>query len=473
MILSGGSGTRLWPLSRSLYPKQFLPLNSDKTMFQETVSRVTGDQFAAPYVICNEEHRFLIAEQLRELGVEPAAIVLEPVGRNTAPAATIAALLLAEIADDAVMLLLPSDHVIEDVKSFHGALETAAVAADAGSLVTFGIPPSSPETGYGYIKRGDAKVLVSGCYEVDAFVEKPDRATAQSYLDMGSYDWNSGIFLLPTSGFIDEMKRFEPDTLAACAASLKAAYRDLDFLRLDQLAFESIVGKSIDYAVMEHTEKAAVVPVIMGWNDVGSWSALWDLGDKDGDGNVVVGDAIMVGSKNAYVHSDGTLTALVGVENIVVVVTHDAVMVASREHASEVAKVVAQLKIDKRSEHHAHTRVYRPWGYYQSVDAGGRFQVKRLCDNPGAKLSLQMHHHRAEHWVVVSGTANVTLGEETMLLKENQSTYIPIGVTHALENPGKVPLHIIEVQSGTYLGEDDIVRFEDRYNRVPELGNVE
>ena len=468
VILAGGSGTRLWPLSRALYPKQLLPLNSDRSMLQETVVRVTGDGFAAPIVICNEEHRFLIAEQLRALDTKPQEIVLEPMGRNTAPAATVAALLLAEADKDAIMLLLPSDHVIRDTQSFHSALEIGSSAAKNGALVTFGIPASSPETGYGYIRRGDAFNDIEGCYAVDRFVEKPDLETAQKYVDTGGYDWNSGIFMLPVASYLDEVQRLKPEMLAICREAVSTAKNDLDFLRLDHDTFAKVESISIDYAVMEHTKSAGVVPVEMGWNDVGSWSALWDLGEKDENGNVISGDAIVLGTRNSYIRADGILTAVVGVEDIVVVAVDDAVMVVARDKAMDVAKVVERLKQNERDEHLVHSRVYRPWGYYQCIDSGDRFQAKQLAVNPGAKLSLQLHHKRSEHWIVVSGTAKVTLGDETFLLEENQSTYIPVETKHALENPGKVTLRIIEVQTGEYFGEDDIVRFEDRYGRAAE-----
>ena len=467
VVLSGGAGTRLWPLSRTLYPKQLLPLVSARTMVQETVQRVTGKRFAPPLVVCNEEHRFIIAEQLRELEIAPSAMVLEPVGRNTAPAAAVAALLLAEHDADAVMLLLPSDHVIKDVAGFHAAVETGLAASGHGALVAFAVPPRGPETGYGYIRRGAPYEGIDGCFRVARFVEKPDLETARQYVRAGDYDWNSGIFLFPVGRYLEELERLQPEMLESCRAAVAGAADDLDFLRLEAEAFTGIEPLSIDYAVMEHTDNAVVVPVDMGWCDVGSWSALWEIGTKDADGNVTLGDVIAHGTRGSYIRSDGRLVAALGLDKVVVVVTDDAVLVVPRDMAQNVKTVVEDLEKAERTEHSVHSRVYRPWGHYQTIDAGERFQVKHLHVNPGQKLSLQLHHHRAEHWVVVSGTAKVTRGDETFLLGENESTYLPLGVKHALENPGEAPLRIIEVQSGDYLGEDDIVRFEDRYGRAP------
>ncbi len=467
VILSGGAGTRLWPVSRTLYPKQLLPLVSDRTMLQQSVQRVSGKGFAPPVIVGNEDHRFVIAEQLRELDIAPSRMVLEPVGRNTAPAAAVAALLLAGDDADAVMLLLPSDHVVEDVSGFLAAVETGLAAAENGALVTFGIPPAGPETGYGYIRRGAAYAGLDGCFRVGRFVEKPDLETARGYVDAGDYDWNSGMFLFRAGRYLEELERLKPEMVECCRRAVAGAVKDLDFLRLEAEAFSGIEPLSIDYAVMEHTEAAVVVPADMGWSDVGSWSALWEIGAKDGDGNVVLGDVITDGTTDSYIRSEGRLVAALGLENVVVVATDDVVLVVRRDEAQNVKKVVEALARAGRPEHSVHTKVYRPWGHYQSIDAGDRFQVKRLHVNPGQKLSLQMHRHRAEHWVVVSGTAKVTRGDETFLLNENESTYLPIGVKHALENPGTVPLRLIEVQSGDYLGEDDIVRFEDRYGRVP------
>ena len=467
VILSGGAGTRLWPVSRTLYPKQLLPLVSERTMLQETVRRVAGKGFAPPVVVCNEEHRFLIAGQLRELDIAPSRMVLEPVGRNTAPAAAVAALLLAGDDADAVMLLLPSDHVVEDVSGFLAAVETGLAAAANGALVTFGIPPTGPETGYGYIRRGAAYAGAKGCFRIARFVEKPDLEEARRLVRAGDYHWNSGMFLVRAGRYLEELERLKPEMVGCCRRAVAGAVEDLDFLRLEAEAFSGIEPLSIDYAVMEHTEAAVVVPADMGWSDVGSWSALWEIGAKDGDGNVVLGDVITDGTTDSYIRSEGRLVAALGLDNVVVVATDDVVLVVRRDETQNVKKVVEALARAGRPEHSVHTKVYRPWGYYQSIDAGDRFQVKRLHVNPGQKLSLQMHHHRAEHWVVVSGTAKVTRGDETFLLNENESTYLPLGVKHALENPGDAPLCVIEVQSGDYLGEDDIVRFEDRYGRVP------
>ena len=465
VILSGGSGSRLWPLSRRLYPKQLLPLTGARTMIQDTALRFTRSGFAAPLIICNQEHRFLIAEQLRESGVNDSTVVLEPSGRNTAPATAVAALILQRSNPEAMMVLLPSDHVIADVAAFHAAVEKALPAAQDGALVTFGIRPTGPVTGYGYISSGDPMPGAKDCFRVQRFVEKPDRATAERYLSSGTYFWNSGIFLFSVERFLSEMERLEPAMLAACKEAVEKGRKDLDFIRLDETAFSRCASQSIDYAIMEHTSHAAVVPVDMGWSDVGSWHALWDITEKSESGNAVKGDVVVQDVRNSYLRSDGPLLAAVGVQDMVVVATTDAVLVAHRESAQDVKKVVDELERQGREHHIQHRRVYRPWGSYEGIDAGDRFQVKRIIVNPGAKLSLQMHHHRAEHWIVVAGTARVTCGDKEFLLYENESTFIPLGTRHRLENPGKVPLHLIEVQSGTYLGEDDIVRFEDSYGR--------
>jgi mannose-1-phosphate guanylyltransferase/mannose-6-phosphate isomerase len=464
VILSGGAGTRLWPLSRELYPKQLLRLVAERTMLQETVARTEGlPELAPPIVVCNENHRFMVAEQLRELGTAPQAIVLEPQGRNTAPAAAIAALLVSGGADaDPVLLVLPADHVITDVPAFQAAVAGGRVAAEAGSLVTFGVVPDRAETGYGYIRRGAGP---GPAFTVAKFVEKPDTATARGYVESGEYYWNSGMFMFRASAYLAELGRYAPVMLATCRAALAAAGRDLDFLRLPAQEFASCPSDSIDYAVMEKTDRAVVVPLAAGWSDVGSWAALADALPRDGEGNVTAGDVLTEDSSGCYLHSTSRLVAAVGLRDHVVVETKDAVLVAPRDRVQDVKELVAELKARGRYETSLHREVYRPWGSYDSIDSGDRFQVKRLIVKPGATLSLQLHHHRAEHWVVVTGTAKVTRGDEVFTLSENESTYIPIGARHRIENPGKIPLHIIEVQSGTYLGEDDIVRFEDRYGR--------
>jgi mannose-1-phosphate guanylyltransferase/mannose-1-phosphate guanylyltransferase/mannose-6-phosphate isomerase len=467
VILSGGSGTRLWPLSRSAYPKQLMPLLSELSLLQETVRRVgDSDRFAAPLLICNDEHRFMVAEQLRAIGVAAARIVLEPVGRNTAPAAAAAALLIAADDPDALMLLLPSDHHIGDTPRFRAAVDSAAAAAQAGALVTFGMAALQPETGYGYILRGDPLPGLDGCFRVARFVEKPDRATAESYVADGRYAWNSGMFLFKAGRLIAEMERHAPEVAAAARAAVSGAGSDLDFVRLDARTFAKAPSISIDYAVMEKTDRAAVVPAEMGWTDVGSWGALWDIMPRDGDGNTLIGDVIATDTRNSYVRGDGRLVAVVGIDDVIVVDTADAVLVVPRARAQEVKEVVDRLKAANRPEQQHHRRVYRPWGSYESVDAGERFQVKRLIVKPGGRLSLQKHAKRAEHWVVVRGTATVTRGNEEFDLAENQSAYIPVGTVHRLENRTAEPVHLIEVQSGSYLGEDDIVRLDDQYGRA-------
>lgn len=464
VILSGGSGTRLWPYSRSLYPKQFLPLVSEQTMLQETVGRL--NQFSdavgvdAPLVICNEDHRFMVAEQLRAMGSASNGIILEPFGRNTAPAIALAALAQPE----ALLLVLPADHVITNIDAFEGAVAVAKQQAEKGKLVTFGIVPTAAETGYGYVKAG--VMTDKGVHEVDQFVEKPDQATAESYLASGNYLWNSGMFMFKASRYMEELEKFNPDIVTACRAAIAASSSDLDFTRIDAEAFKACPDDSIDYAVMEHTQDAVVIPLDADWSDVGSWSALWDVSTKDESGNVAKGDVLTEDTKNCYIQAEHKLIATIGLEDTVIVETDDAIMVSHKDRVQDVKAIVGRLKKEGRSEASLHRKVYRPWGYYDSIDYGERFQVKRIVVNPGAQLSLQMHHHRAEHWIVVQGTAQVRCGEKTMLLSENQSTYIPLGEVHQLANPGKFPLEIIEVQSGSYLGEDDIVRLEDVYGRV-------
>jgi mannose-1-phosphate guanylyltransferase / mannose-6-phosphate isomerase len=465
VILSGGSGTRLWPLSRELYPKQLLPLCSDYTMLQETLRRLENvADLAAPIVVCNEEHRFLVAEQLRQINVKPAAILLEPVGRNTAPAVALAAasaLQNRERGDDAILLVLPADHVLRNAEAFRAALVVGARLAREDKLVTFGVVPDRPETGYGYI-RAEAR---DGPAAVQQFVEKPDIALAQEYVASGEYFWNSGMFMFRAGRYIEELRTHRPEIVTQAVAAMAGASTDLDFVRIDRAAFEACPADSIDYAVMENTAYAWVVPLDAGWSDVGSWASLHDACDADEHGNVAIGDVLMEDTNNCYLYAENRLVATVGLADCVVVETKDAVLVASRDRVQEVKKLVERLKAEGRYETSLHREVFRPWGSYDSVDSGDRFQVKRITVKPGAQLSLQMHHHRAEHWIVVQGTANVTCGDKTFLLGENQSTYIPMGTTHRLENPGKVPLHLIEVQSGAYLGEDDIVRFEDTYGR--------
>ena len=466
MLLSGGSGTRLWPISRSLYPKQLLAMAAEQTMFQETAKRFAGaPDFAPPLVVCNDEHRFIIASQIQAIGISPRAIVLEPLGRNTAPAAAIAALILAEQSPGTLMLLAPSDHVIDDVPAFLAACRLGAGAAAQGRLVTFGIRPSRPETGYGYIRRGAELDAAPGAFAVAGFVEKPDRETAERFVATGDYFWNSGMFLFSPELFLAELSRHAPEILAKAGDALRLGRRDLDFLRLDRDAFAATPAISIDYAVMEHTDKAVVVPADIGWSDVGSWSMLWKRGAKDADGNVVAGDVLIEDGRNNFIRSEGRLVATVGVDNLIVVATNDAVLVGRRDRDQDVKRIVDRLVKAGRSEASQPARVYRPWGFFETLHLGPGTQVKLIEVNPGAALSLQYHHKRAEHWVVVSGEALIVRGDQNLVLKENESTFIPIGMQHRLENRGHAPLQIIEVQVGTYLGEDDIVRLEDRYKR--------
>jgi mannose-1-phosphate guanylyltransferase len=459
VIMAGGSGTRLWPLSRAGHPKQFLKLHGDDTMLQSTIKRLVHLDVSSSVTICNEEHRFFVAEQLREID-KLGSIILEPVGKNTAPAIAIAAL---AADDDPLLLVLAADHVIQDQDAFTNTVNDALPLAESGKLVTFGIVPSEAHTGYGYIKMGDQDR--SG-FVVDTFVEKPSSDVARDYIDSGSYLWNSGMFLFKASRYLEELEKFRPDIYKSCVASADALESDLDFLRVNKELFSQCPSESIDYAVMEKTADAVVVPMDACWSDIGSWSSLWDVSDKDHEGNVTHGDVIVHNTKDCYVRTDNKLVAAVGLDDIVIVDTKDALMVAHKDSVQDAKLIAQKLKVYERSEWELHREVYRPWGKYDSIDGGDGYQVKRITVKPGAKLSVQMHHHRAEHWIVVSGTAKVTNGDKTFLLSENESTYIPVGVIHALENPGKVKLELIEVQSGSYLGEDDIIRFEDVYGRV-------
>ena len=458
VIMAGGSGTRLWPLSRATHPKQFLALNSDDTMLQATVKRLSGLNIRSSVTICNEEHRFLVAEQMREIDML-SSIILEPVGRNTAPAVALAALLSDE---DDLLLVLAADHVIENNEAFVHTVKDAITFAESGKVVTFGIVASKPHTGYGYIKRGQE---VGVGFDIGEFIEKPSIELAQEYVNSGDYYWNSGIFLVKASQYLSELSKFSPDIYEACKSSVANMQTDLDFLRVDKEKFESCPSESADYAVMEKTKDAVVIPMDAGWSDVGSWSSLLDLSEKDCNGNATYGDVMLHDSRNSYVRTDGILVAAIGVDDLVLVATKDVIMVAHKDSVQNVKIITKALEADARSEWELNREVYRPWGKFDVIDTGDRYQVKRITVKPGAKLSLQMHHHRAEHWVVVSGTARVTNGDKIFLLSENESTYIPISVVHALENPGKVELELIEIQSGRYLGEDDIVRFEDLYGR--------
>ncbi len=462
VVLSGGSGTRLWPWSRKDRPKQFLKLAGEETLFQQTLRRLASPAFGAPCVLCNEDHRFLAAEQMRQAGFEDGAIVLEPAARNTAPAALVAALLAAREDPGRLVLLLPSDHLITDAEGFRDSVMAGAEAAGDGRIVVFGVAPDAPETGYGYIAtQGEGALL-----DVVRFVEKPDRRTAERFLRAGGHYWNAGIFLFSARTMIEAFEEHAPEILAPCREALEKAERDLDFLRLEAQAYAACPSVSLDYAIMEKARNIRCVPLRTPWSDLGAWPAVWETMDKDEDGNVSRGDVFLRGTQDTYAHSvDGALLSVVGLRGVLAVATKDAVLVASREHAQDVGRLVEELKSKGRREAFAHARVYRPWGWYESLAEGPRYQVKMLMVRPGARLSLQSHHHRAEHWVVVRGTVRVTNGEETFLLSENRSTYIPIGNPHRLENPGKLPALLIEVQSGAYLGEDDIVRYEDDYGR--------
>jgi mannose-1-phosphate guanylyltransferase/mannose-6-phosphate isomerase len=456
VILSGGVGSRLWPLSREHYPKQLLALVNEQTLLQNTITRLQNlPNQADPLIICNETHRFLVAEQLRNIDVHPEQIVLEPIGRNTAPAAAIAALMAPE---EALLLVLPADHFISETTKFCQTVIEGIPLAEQNNLVTFGIVPNSPETGYGYIKAQGVSV--------ERFVEKPDLETAKQYVDSKEYYWNSGMFLFKASQYISELEKFAPDILAACRESIANAKQDQDFLRLDQTTFEKSPSISIDYAVMEQTQKAAVIPLDAGWNDVGAWSSLWEVSEQDSDNNVILGDVLTENAQNCYLRAENRLLAAIGVKDLTIVETADAVLVAHKDHVQDVKKIVNRLKEQNRPEIELHRQVYRPWGSYECIDSEERFQVKRITVNPGASLSLQMHYHRSEHWIVVTGTARITRDDESFILSENQSTYIPLGIKHRLENPGKIPLELIEVQSGSYLGEDDITRYHDTYGRV-------
>jgi mannose-1-phosphate guanylyltransferase/mannose-6-phosphate isomerase len=467
VVLAGGSGSRLWPKSRAALPKQFLRLTSDLTMLQDTVVRLDGADIDSPIIICNEAHRFLVAEQLRQEDIRHGGILLEPMGRNTAPAIALAALHASLNGEDPILLVLAADHLIGNKPAFHQAISEAEKLAKQGKLVTFGIVPDLAHTGYGYIRRGEAFAADSAGYGVAEFVEKPDLVTAQAYVDSAEYYWNSGMFMFKASRYLQELEKYAPQMLAICKEAIATETPDLEFVRVDTEIFATCPDDSIDYAVMEKTDAAAVVPLDADWSDVGSWSSLWETAkEKDTNNNVIIGDAILDGVKNSYINAEQRLIAVVGLDDVVVVETKDAVLVAHKDKVQDIKNIVNKLKADHRPEFEFHREVFRPWGSYDSIDNGDRFQVKRITVKPGEKLSVQMHHHRAEHWIVVAGTAKVTNGEATLLLSENQSTYIPIGVVHALENPGKIPLELIEVQSGTYLGEDDIVRFSDRYGRV-------
>ena len=468
VILSGGIGSRLWPLSREQYPKQLQPLMTDNSLLQDTALRVAPgvtDGVTNPIVVCNDAHRFIVGEQLSQVGITPKRLVIEPFGRNTAPAAAAAALLLKD-DPDALMLILPSDHVVKNPQAFLEAITQARPAAEAGQLVTFGITPTAPLSSYGYIRRGAAEGAV---FAVDAFVEKPSRETAETYLSTGAYYWNGGIFLMKAAVFLQELAQFEPAIGPGCQAALDAGSEDLDFFRLDSTTFDAVPSQSIDYGVMERTSKAAVIPVDMGWSDVGSWGALHEEMDQDVDGNSAAGDVVLIGAKNTYVRSERQLTAALGVEDLVVVVTDDAVLVADKAHDQEVKKIVEGLKAQARPEAEHMARVYRPWGWYQTIDEGPRFKTKRLMVKPGGRLSLQRHKQRAEHWVVVAGTARVTHGDTELDLGPNRSMYIPAGTVHRLENPFEEDVHIIEVQTGAYVGEDDIERLDDVYGREGEV----
>ncbi|MDH4564273.1 mannose-1-phosphate guanylyltransferase/mannose-6-phosphate isomerase [Pseudomonas sp. BN411] len=472
VILSGGSGSRLWPLSRKQYPKQFLALTGDQTLFQQTLLRLNFDGMQQAVLVANQDHRFIVQEQLDAVGIQAQAMLLEPFGRNTAPAVAIAAMQLLAEGRDELMLVLPADHVLRDQRAFQQALALATIAAEKGEMVLFGVPAERPETGYGYIRSKADVRLPDGISRVAEFVEKPNEDLARQYVESGDYFWNSGMFLFRASRFLEELKHHDVDIYDTCLLALERSKRDGIAVSIDSATFACCPDNSIDYAVMEKTERACVVPLSAGWNDVGSWSSIWEVHDKDQDGNVTKGDVVVQDSHNCLVHGNGKLVSVIGLDDVVVVETKDAMMIAHKDRVQDVKKLVNKLDADGRSETQNHCAVYRPWGSYDSVDMGGRFQVKHITVKPGAQLSLQMHHHRAEHWIVVSGTAQVTCDEKVFLLTENQSTYIPIASVHRLANPGKIPLEIIEVQSGSYLGEDDIERLDDVYGRAPQSATV-
>lgn len=466
IIMAGGTGSRLWPLSRELYPKQFLTVTGEQSMLQQTVARLSGLKHTAPVLICNEEHRFIAAEQMRIGGFAHSGIILEPVGRNTAPAIALAALQAVNNAaegEDPILLVLAADHVIQNITAFESAVQNALPFAESNQLVTFGIVPTAPQTGYGYIRLGEQS---GNAFTVSEFVEKPNLATAQEYLSSGNYYWNSGMFLFKASRYLEELAKFSPEILDVCKKSIAAPEQDLEFIRVNKAIFETCPDDSVDYAVMEKSKSVVVVPMDAGWSDVGSFSALWEVSAKDENQNVIKGDVIAVDSSNNYIYAENKLVSTVGVDNLVIIETKDAILVANKDQVQNVKTIVEKLKGAGRTEHKIHREVYRPWGKYDSIDFGKRDQVKRITVKPGEKLSIQKHHHRSEHWIVVSGTASVLNGDKTILVTEDESTYIPLGTIHALENPGKIPLEMIEVQTGSYLGEDDIVRFEDRYGRV-------
>lgn len=466
VLLAGGNGSRLWPLSRTLMPKQFIRLTGDQTMLQQTLGRLGGFAAKDPMVVCNEEHRFIVAEQARQVGIDLEKIMLEPFGRNTAPAIALVAMQQKTKGEDPLLLVLPSDHLIDSDERFAELIRQGASVAESGQLVTFGIVPTAPETGFGYIDAAEALSADEAAFRVKRFVEKPDQDTAKEFLAAGNFFWNSGMFIFRASVYLQELQASRPDIYEACEKAAAGMQHDKEFDRVPADIFEGCPDESIDYAVMEKTAKAAVVPFDAGWNDLGSWSALWDVEAKDSDNNVQIGDVVSHETRNSYVRAESRLVAAVGMEDVVIVETKDAVLVVHKDSVQDVKKVVQEIKGNDRTEHHAHVKVYRPWGDYESIDDGHRFQVKRITVKPGEKLSLQMHYHRAEHWIVVKGTAIVECDGEERLLTENQSTYIPIGATHRLTNPGKMPLELVEVQSGAYVGEDDIVRFEDTYGRA-------